>query len=213
MLISKNSQQANLLGQEMRSGLIQKEYVCRVSGEFPQERMVCSQPIKQLAHTVNLNYVHGEGKLCTTIFDRLSFNGQTSVVKCQPLSGRTHQIRVHLRYLGYPIANDPIYGHSTAWSHHIQPGQAIHDTSTVIQTMMDTAPYDYMDDDPTADTVSRCQVCNVPVPQSDPLPAQLSLWLHASTYAGQHWRYQTPQSPTWANKDYQHDPLILPASF
>jgi 23S rRNA-/tRNA-specific pseudouridylate synthase len=33
-----------------------------------------------------------------------------SVVKCYPLTGRTHQIRVHLKHLGYPIANDQMYG-------------------------------------------------------------------------------------------------------
>jgi 23S rRNA-/tRNA-specific pseudouridylate synthase len=33
-----------------------------------------------------------------------------SVLKCYPLTGRTHQIRVHLKHLGYPIANDQMYG-------------------------------------------------------------------------------------------------------
>ncbi|KAI7896933.1 uncharacterized protein EV154DRAFT_491277 [Mucor mucedo] len=213
MLISKNPQEADRIGQEMRSGQIRKEYVCRVSGEFPRERIVCSEPIQQLAYTVNLNYVHPQGKACTTIFERLSFNGETSVVRCRPLSGRTHQIRVHLRYLGHPIANDPIYGYSTAWSERIIRGQTIHDVPAMIKTMVATAPYDYMDDDPTNTTVARCQDCNVPVPQSDPIPAQLSLWLHAYKYAGPHWTYQTPQLPAWAHDDYKHDINIIPASF
>jgi hypothetical protein len=46
-----------------------------------------------------------------TVFEKLSYNGHTSVVRCRPLTGRTHQIRVHVRYLGFPIANDPIYAH------------------------------------------------------------------------------------------------------
>lgn len=39
------------------------------------------------------------------------------MVRCLPLTGRTHQIRVHLQYLGFPILNDPIYG-SSAWGPH-----------------------------------------------------------------------------------------------
>ena len=33
----------------------------------------------------------------------------------KPLTGRMHQIRVHLQWLGFPVINDPIYNHSTAW--------------------------------------------------------------------------------------------------
>jgi len=44
-----------------------------------------------------------------TSFRRVSFNGESSVVKCTPFMGRKHQIRVHLKELGYPIVNDPLY--------------------------------------------------------------------------------------------------------
>jgi hypothetical protein len=213
MLLSKNAQAADTIAQEMRSGNIQKEYVCRVMGEFPLSS-ACHQPIKQLAYTVALNYVHPEGKPCTTLFERMSYNGRTSLVKCLPLSGRTHQIRVHLRYLGYPIANDPIYGYSTAWTQHFPSGQALLNPNPIIQTMIDTAPYDYMDDDPENKTgLPRCQICNVPVPQSDPIPSQLSLWLHAYKYQGENWSYETPHLPLWAQHDYKEEDLIIPASF
>lgn len=49
------------------------------------------------------------GKESKTVFKRISTDGKTSLVQCEPLTGRTHQIRVHLQYLGYPIANDPLY--------------------------------------------------------------------------------------------------------
>ncbi|CAO3639762.1 unnamed protein product [Mucor hiemalis] len=217
MLISKNAIEADRIGKEMRGGNIKKEYICRVSGKFPDEQMVCTQPIKQLAHTVALNYVHTEGgKHCTTVFDRISYNGQTSLVRCRLLKGgRTHQIRVHLRYLGFPIANDPIYGYSTAWSNQLPfVGQELKDPSSVIQTMIDVAPYDYMDDDPLNLSGSpRCLVCNVPVPPTDPIPAQLALWLHAYKYSSPSWSYQTPALPLWAQDAFKHEDMIVPASF
>lgn len=91
-----------------------KEYVCRVEGEFPQDELVCEQPILVVSFKIGLCRVDPKGKECRTVFQRLDFNGKTSVVRCLPLTGRTHQIRVHLQYLGFPILNDPIYG-SSAW--------------------------------------------------------------------------------------------------
>lgn len=93
---------------------LEKEYVCRVKGEFPQDELICEEPILVVSFKIGLCRVDPKGKECRTVFQRLSFNGKTSVVRCLPLTGRTHQIRVHLQYLGFPILNDPIYG-SSAW--------------------------------------------------------------------------------------------------
>ncbi|KAI9291057.1 pseudouridine synthase, partial [Neoconidiobolus thromboides FSU 785] len=52
---------------------------------------------------------HPDGKPSFTRFELVKFNGKSSLVKAIPKTGRTHQIRVHLFYLGFPIANDPLY--------------------------------------------------------------------------------------------------------
>lgn len=53
-----------------------------------------------------------EPKYSETKFEKLFYdeNSNCSVVICKPKTGRTHQIRIHLKYLGFPIANDPCYG-------------------------------------------------------------------------------------------------------
>ncbi len=53
-----------------------------------------------------------EPKFSETKFEKLFYDekSNTSVVICKPKTGRTHQIRIHLKYLGFPIANDPCYG-------------------------------------------------------------------------------------------------------
>lgn len=88
--------------------------MCRVEGEFPEGELICEEPILVVSFKIGLCRVDPKGKECRTVFQRLSFNGKTSVVRCLPLTGRTHQIRVHLQYLGFPILRDPIYG-SLAW--------------------------------------------------------------------------------------------------
>eukprot|EP00899_Mesostigma_viride_P001317 jgi/Mesvir1/11186/Mv14577-RA.1 len=53
-----------------------------------------------------------KGKDAYTLFERVRSNGTYSLVRCRPQTGRTHQLRVHLQYLGHPIVNDPLYNHA-----------------------------------------------------------------------------------------------------
>lgn len=175
------------------------------------QQIVCDAPIKQLAYEVPYNYVHSDGKDCTTVFDRISFNGRTSIVRCRPITGRTHQIRVHLRYLGYPIANDPIYGFLTPWSDLLPSSGLIGNTEAIVQSMIHTTPDDYMKDPFDESDLPRCQECNVPIIQTDPTSSQLALWLHAVKYTASGWSYESPL-PEWASSSFKDDDIIIPAS-
>ncbi|XP_039992637.1 RNA pseudouridylate synthase domain-containing protein 2 isoform X2 [Xiphias gladius] len=114
LLFARTLETSKKLDQLVRDRQLEKEYVCRVEGEFPECELICEEPILVVSFKIGLCRVDPKGKECRTVFQRLSFNGKTSVVRCLPLTGRTHQIRVHLQYLGFPILNDPIYG-SLAW--------------------------------------------------------------------------------------------------
>ncbi|XP_049451701.1 RNA pseudouridylate synthase domain-containing protein 2 isoform X1 [Epinephelus fuscoguttatus] len=114
LLFARTLETSKKLDQLVRDRQVEKEYVCRVEGEFPEGELICEEPILVVSFKVGLCRVDPKGKECRTVFQRLSFNGKTSVVRCFPLTGRTHQIRVHLQYLGFPILNDPIYG-ASAW--------------------------------------------------------------------------------------------------
>ncbi|XP_037097467.1 RNA pseudouridylate synthase domain-containing protein 2 [Syngnathus acus] len=117
LLFARTLEISKKLDQLVRDRQLEKEYVCRVEGEFPEGDLVCEEPILVVSFKIGLCRVDPKGKECRTVFQRLSFNGKTSVVRCLPLTGRTHQIRVHLQYLGFPILNDPIYG-ASAWGPH-----------------------------------------------------------------------------------------------
>lgn len=68
----------------------------------------CKEPIEVVSYKIGVCKVSAKGKDCTTTFQKLSQNGTTSVVLCKPLTGRMHQIRVHLQYLGEFILNKVI---------------------------------------------------------------------------------------------------------
>uniref|UniRef100_A0A0P5H1X9 Pseudouridylate synthase RPUSD2 n=1 Tax=Daphnia magna TaxID=35525 RepID=A0A0P5H1X9_9CRUS len=111
LMFGRNQEKARQMEVQIRTRLVSKEYVCRVGGEFPSGNIMCTEPIEVVSYKIGVCRVSPKGKDCQTEFERLSYNGKTSVVLCKPRTGRMHQIRVHLQYLGYPIANDPLYNH------------------------------------------------------------------------------------------------------
>lgn len=115
---------ANTLTQEFAAGTIRKEYIARCRGQFPKEELACEVPLLTIDRQMGLNVVHPEGKPAKTIFKRMHYdaNTDTSVVHCKPLTGRSHQIRVHLQYLGHPVANDPIYSETKIWGERLGDG-------------------------------------------------------------------------------------------
>ncbi|XP_075151835.1 pseudouridylate synthase RPUSD2-like isoform X2 [Haematobia irritans] len=111
LLFGRSPKKARQLEHQIRNRQVQKEYVCRVEGNFPEGILECDEPIEVVSYKIGVCKVSPNGKECKTTFQKLSHDGQTSVVLCKPLTGRMHQIRVHLQYLGFPVANDPLYNH------------------------------------------------------------------------------------------------------
>ncbi|KAL4400457.1 pseudouridine synthase [Malassezia pachydermatis] len=113
MVCSTTKEAACELGNDFNAGLVNKAYVCRVVGRFPDGIVDCREPILSVDRQSGLNIVHPKGKECRTLFQRLSYDAATdsSVLLCRPITGRTHQIRVHAQWLGHAISNDPLYNH------------------------------------------------------------------------------------------------------
>ncbi|EIN06416.1 pseudouridine synthase [Punctularia strigosozonata HHB-11173 SS5] len=124
MIVPLSSSRARMVSDEFIEGKVQKEYVARVKGHFPPEEVICEEPLLTVDRQMGLNIVHPEGKPAKTIFTRMLYDKgtDTSVVHCRPLTGRSHQIRVHLQYLGHPIANDVIYSEERIWGAKLGKG-------------------------------------------------------------------------------------------
>lgn len=124
MIIATSAARARILCDEFLHKAIKKEYIARCIGCFPAEEVICEQPMLTVDRQMGLNIVHPAGKPAKTIFSRLFYDEctDTSVLHCQPVTGRSHQIRVHLQFLGHPIANDPVYADSKVWGQDMGRG-------------------------------------------------------------------------------------------
>lgn len=239
MFIGKHAKAAEELSLQISARTVRKEYVARVKGEFPDGEVVCDMPILQISPKLGLNRVRANGKAARTVFKKLAYYPPTcspeeagssqgiedsetenkktgySIVRCLPVTGRTHQLRVHLQFLGHPIANDPIYSNRRVWGDRLGANDedASKDTDEDIITRLSrmgkeevadaVAYHDEMVDEYNKKKAEKmsgelCEVCQTPL-YTDPGEQELSLWLHSLRYedAGGAWSYVSPL-PSWA---------------
>lgn len=87
-----------------------KEYRALVYGGPEKDSGVIDAPIARLPLPSLLRQVHPDGKPSVTEFHVLQRFENTSLLSLKPITGRTHQLRVHCAYMGFPILGDPQYG-------------------------------------------------------------------------------------------------------
>lgn len=215
MFLAKTSKGAGKMSEQLRGREVKKEYIARVIGEFPfGEEITCEEPVITVAPKVALNRVDREnGKEAKTVFKRISYDGETSIVKCKPYTGRTHQIRVHLQHLGYPIANDPIYSNLDVWGPELGANGS-GDTEAIVNKLYEIGKSQVAQSwyYPTSSdsnhqqgehlTGEQCEVCETDL-YTDPGPNDMGLWLHALKYYSDDgsWSYET-EFPDWALESY-----------
>jgi RluA family pseudouridine synthase len=111
---------ANLFGSEKPV----KKYTALVNGEPPENQFAVDA--KLAPHPVKIGLMHVDsknGKKSKTRFEVLETFSRCgyTLLKCEPLIERTHQIRVHLRYAGFPIVGDGLYGGKPLWLSRLKP--------------------------------------------------------------------------------------------
>jgi 23S rRNA pseudouridine1911/1915/1917 synthase len=113
VLVAKHERAATLLGKQVQRREVRKEYVAIAWGAFEQERGTIDQPIgmaKNSAVYTRRAVDRAAGKPCVTEFAVQQRLRGFTVARLHPLTGRAHQLRVHLAWLGHPIVGDKVYG-------------------------------------------------------------------------------------------------------
>ena len=111
VLLARNPEMANRLQVAFSGNEVHKWYYAIVKGVPESPIITVDVPIRRKRGFVfECGYHLQNSKPAKTIFELCRTNQEISLVKCTPISGRTHQIRLHLREAGIPIIDDPIYG-------------------------------------------------------------------------------------------------------
>jgi 23S rRNA pseudouridine1911/1915/1917 synthase len=113
VLLAKNTHIHALMMGQHREKKLSKTYYALVFGQPPTEGTV-DAPIARREMPSLLRYVDASGKPCLTTYRCMENRGDHSLVELHPITGRTHQLRVHCAYIGHPILGDPQYGNEAS---------------------------------------------------------------------------------------------------
>lgn len=103
---------AGRLFEQMKNGEIRKTYIAVVCGVPEPMRGLIDAPIARADKGILMRTVSAEGREAKTEYNTVAVSkgGRHSLVVLRPLTGRTHQIRVHMSYIGCPLVGDFLYG-------------------------------------------------------------------------------------------------------
>ena len=123
LMVAKNAAARESLEKQLAAKSNKRQYLAIVHGNFAEEEGTIDAPIGRNPKDRKQMAVVEKGKSAVTHFKVLEQYQGYSLVECQLETGRTHQIRVNMAYIGHPLAGDPLYGPRKTLPGH---GQFLH---------------------------------------------------------------------------------------
>ncbi len=123
LMVAKNDQAHQALADELKAKKSLRKYLAIVHGNLPNDRGKIEAPIGRSEKDRKKQAVTAKGRPAVTHFHVLERFGNYSLLELRLETGRTHQIRVHMAYIGHPLAGDPLYGPRKTLKGH---GQFLH---------------------------------------------------------------------------------------
>ncbi|MBR6800718.1 MAG: RluA family pseudouridine synthase [Eubacteriaceae bacterium] len=143
VLAAKTPSYARVLAELIAKNKVIKEYLAIVEGEFSGKRKVVTYAVKdEEKNMMILTEEETEGSvMMASVFEGICYGGGYSLVKCRLITGKTHQIRSQLKYIGHPIIGDMKYFSETSKERSKDTGskrQMLHCYKVTIPTDFDT---------------------------------------------------------------------------
>lgn len=124
LMIAKNDLAHVSLAQQLKEHTVTRKYIALVHGNLPHDQGTIDAPLgRDLNDRKLFTVTEHNSRHAVTHFVVTERLGDYTVVELQLETGRTHQIRVHMKYIGHPLAGDPIYGRNKTVA---LKGQALH---------------------------------------------------------------------------------------
>lgn len=123
LMVAKNDQAHISLAAQLQAKTSHREYLALVHGVIKEDKGTIDAPIARAKNDRKKQAVVAGGKHAVTHFEVLERFNEYTLIKCILETGRTHQIRVHMKYIGHPVAGDPLYGPKKTLKGH---GQFLH---------------------------------------------------------------------------------------
>ena len=110
LMVAKNDKAHRSLAKQLKDKTNIREYVALVHGRIAEDEGTINAPIGRSLKDRKKQAVVKDGRNAVTHFEVLKRYRDYTLVKCILETGRTHQIRVHMKYIGHPLVGDPLYG-------------------------------------------------------------------------------------------------------
>lgn len=110
LMVAKNDMAHRSLAAQLKAKTNEREYVALVHGVIKEDQGTIDAPLGRSLKDRKKQAVVADGRHAVTHFKVLKRYRHYTLVACRLETGRTHQIRVHMKYIGHPLAGDPLYG-------------------------------------------------------------------------------------------------------
>lgn len=147
VIAAKTAEALRIMNEKIRSREIEKRYLCVIHGKpHPSVGMIenfLRRDEKRKQVTLHKTRVPGS-KTAQTRYKCLQTNGNLSLVECELLTGRTHQIRAHMASIGCPLVGDGKYGNNAQNRHYHENGQLLYAYTLTFHFKTDSGILSYL---------------------------------------------------------------------
>lgn len=113
LIVARNNYAHSIFSKLFKDRKIEKTYLAVVRGHTEQSGVIDFNIVRDQASKIKMKATNTHGRSALTIYKTLEYFPHASLVEVRPITGRTHQIRVHFAAIGHPLIGDAVYGESS----------------------------------------------------------------------------------------------------